>query len=349
MQSFLEIQKRLLPDLLIIMQKRYQILRFIRHMEPIGRRILAQQLGLSERVLRSEVEFLKSQQLINIRTSGMSVTADGMLVLEKLEGMMREVTGMHIMEAQLKEKMKIADVIIIPGDSDTLPWIKDELGRTCVQTMKKRLHDKNIIAVTGGTTIATVAEMLTPSFASNKHLVFVPARGGIGEDVKNQANTICARMAEKSTASHRVLYVPDQVSKEVYESFMKEPAIQEVLSLIKSAHMVLHGIGEALTMAKRRHTDSQNMQKIIEGQAVGEAFGYYFDEQGKVVHKVPTIGLQLEDLENIPHVIAAAGGASKAKAIKSYMKSAPSSTILVTDEGAAAALLKDEITPGRTL
>ncbi len=60
------------------------------------------------------------------------------------------------------------------------------------------------------------------------------------------------------------------------------------------------------------------------GHAVGEAFGYYFNEEGEVVHKVPTIGLQLEDLSHIEHVIAVAGGSSKAKAIRAYMKSAPS-------------------------
>jgi central glycolytic genes regulator len=75
-------------------------------------------------------------------------------------------------------------------------------------------------------------------------------------------------------------------------------------------------------------------------KAVGEAFGYYFNEQGEIVHKVLTIGLQLEDLVDIPNVIAVAGGSSKAKAIKAYLKQAPASTILITDEGAARKLLK---------
>ncbi|MBC8923120.1 hypothetical protein IAI17_35635, partial [Escherichia coli] len=93
--------------------------------------------------------------------------------------------------------------------------------------------------------------------------------------------------------------------------------------------------GDALAMAKRRHTGEDVLEKIIHRKAVGEAFGYYFDEQGEVVHKVPTFGLQFEDLAQIPHIIAVAGGTSKAKAIKSYMKSAPKNTILITDEGAA--------------
>ena len=61
---------------------------------------------------------------------------------------------------------------------------------------------------------------------------------------------------------HRVLYVPDQVSDEMYQSMIKEPEIHEVLHLIKSANMVLHGIGDAMTMAERRKTAPEIMQKL---------------------------------------------------------------------------------------
>ena len=63
MQSFIDIQKRLLPDLLQVLQKRYSILRYIGFMQPVGRRSLAASLGYTERVLRSEVDFLKEQNL----------------------------------------------------------------------------------------------------------------------------------------------------------------------------------------------------------------------------------------------------------------------------------------------
>ncbi|MGE6257465.1 sugar-binding transcriptional regulator [Heyndrickxia sporothermodurans] len=339
MYSLIELQKKLLPDLLSIMQKRYHILRSIHYMEPVGRRTLAQVLGLSERVLRSEVEFLNDQKLITVKTSGMSVSEQGISILHGLDGMMREISGINEMEQRLKEELNLQEVVIVPGDSDEAPWIKQELGRACVKRMKKRLVEENIIAVAGGTTMATVAEALTLSFGEEANILFVPARGGIGEDVKNEANSVCARMAENTGSKHRVLYIPDQVSDEVYQSFVKEPIIIEVLNLIKKANMVLHGIGDANVMAKRRKTKEEDMKIITDGQAVGEAFGYYFNEAGEVVHKVPTVGLKLNDLSTIEHVLAVAGGASKAKAIKACMKSATKSTVLITDEGAAKKIL----------
>jgi central glycolytic genes regulator len=339
MQSFIDIQKKLVPDLLQVLQKRYSILRYIGFMQPVGRRSLAVSLELTERVLRSEVEFLKEQNLIFTNNVGMSLTSEGKNLLEDLEGLMRELKGIDVMELELKHRLGIKKVIIVPGDSDESPMVKGELGKASAFCMKKLLSGKNIIAVTGGSTMAAVAERLTPDF-SKKELLFVPARGGVGEDVHNQANTICSNMAKNTDSKHRVFYVPDQVSSEIYESLIKEPDIHDVLHLIKSASMVLHGIGDAITMAERRKTNPDIKKKLENGKAVGEAFGYYFNEEGEIVHKVFTIGLQLEDLAEIPHVIAVAGGASKAKAIKAYFKQAPASTILITDEGVAKRLLK---------
>jgi central glycolytic genes regulator len=339
MQSFIDIQKRILPDLLQVLQKRYSILRYIGFMQPVGRRSLAVSLGYTERILRSEVDFLREQNLIYTNNVGMSLTSEGKNLLEDLEDLMRELKGIDVMELELKHRLAIKKVIIVPGDSDESPMVKGELGKACATCMKKLLDGKNIIAVTGGSTMAAVAERLSPEH-TKKELLFVPARGGVGEDVDNQANTICSNMAKNTHSKHRVFYVPDQVSTEIYESLIKEPDIHEVLKLIKSASMVLHGIGDAITMAERRKTNPEILNNLESEKAVGEAFGYYFNEEGEIVHKVLTIGLQLEDLADIPNVIAVAGGASKTKAIKAYLKQAPASTLLITDEGAARKLLK---------
>lgn len=335
--SLIDIQKRLLPELLPIMQRRFDILQYIGLMEPVGRRSLSVSLGITERILRSEVSLLKDQKLIHVASIGMSLTIEGREVLDGLRETMRELMGLNSLEIQVQKRLGVEKVIIVPGNSDEYPWVKSEIGRACAICMKEILAGENIIAVTGGTTMAAVAEMLTPELC--KEILFVPARGGIGEDVQNQANTICAKMAEKTQSKHRVLYVPDQVSNEMYQTIMKEPVIHEVLTLIKSANIVLHGIGDAITMAERRKTPLEKVEKLRQEKAVSEAFGYYFNEEGEIVHKVHTIGLQLDDLANVDNCVAVAGGASKAKAIRSYMKQARPNTILITDEGAAKELL----------
>ncbi|MFC0274630.1 sugar-binding transcriptional regulator [Metabacillus herbersteinensis] len=339
MSSLIEVQKKLLPDLLLVMQKRYEILQYIRLMQPIGRRSLSTSLGISERILRNEVQFLKDQNLIDIHTSGMTLTKDGSSLLKALEEMMKDVLGLSLLETTLKERFNLNKVIVVSGDSDQSPWVKKEMGRACVTCIKDRLTGKNIVAVTGGTTLAAVAEMMTPD-SKNRELLFVPARGGLGEHVENQANTICAKMAERAMGNYRLLHIPDQLSQEAYHSIIEEPSIKELLEMMKSSSMVIHGIGDAKTMAERRKTPLEEYKKIEEGNAVAEAFGYYFNQQGEVVHKVQTVGIQLDDMNRTPNVIAVAGGASKASAIEAYMKQALDS-ILITDEGAAKELIRD--------
>ena len=80
-------------------------------------------------------------------------------------------------------------------------------------------------------------------------------------------------------------------------------------------------------------------QKLKRWTAVGEAFGYYFNEQGEVVHKVKTVGIQLDDLRTCTSCYCCCRWFFKGKSNTAYMKQAHH-TILITDEGAANELLK---------
>lgn len=340
MRALLDIQKKLVPDLLELMSLRYQILRFINLVQPIGRRSLATSLGMSERVLRSEVTDLKGHGLLDMASLGMTLTEEGKHVLTELEEIMKEVFDLKKVEEQLKQVLNLSEVVIIPGDCDQDSWVKKEIGRATVQLMKQHLRaeQEKIVVLTGGTTVAAVAEMMTPD-AEMRETLFVPARGGLGEQVENQANTICATMARKAMGHYRLLHVPDQLSKDSYKSLMNEPKIKEIIELIHSSNLVVHGIGEAKIMAERRSSSDEVLENLVKKKAVAEAFGYYFNQKGDIIHKVLTIGLKLEDVVNTKYVVAVAGGTSKAKAISAYMKQ-ESSNILVTDEGAAKALLQ---------
>ncbi len=127
MNQLIQAQKKLLPDLLLVMQKRFEILQYIRLTEPIGRRSLATSLGLTERVLRSEVQFLKEQNLIDIKTNGMTMTEEGYSLLSILEDTMKDVLGLTLLEKTLKERLNLKDAIIVSGDSDQSPWVKKRI------------------------------------------------------------------------------------------------------------------------------------------------------------------------------------------------------------------------------
>lgn len=337
----LKLFEMIAPDFLAVVQERYRILQSIYWMQPVGRRTLSESLDLTERVLRTETDLLKKLQLIDSSKSGMMLTPKGEETYKKLGSTMDQLFGMHQTEKRLAQYFGIDRCLIADGDSDQQVKVVSEFGHLLNETLASNLpNGNNIIAVMGGLTMAKAARELTNLETERRKNFFVPARGGIGEAVNVQANSVSAEMAIRTNGHYRSLYVPEQLSKATYDSLLQEPSIVEVLTLISEANCVIHGIGRALHMAARRKMTEAEILMLKQKNAVAESFGYFFDEEGNIVYKIPRIGLDLKDLKNIPYVFAVAGGKTKAKAIHAYMKNAPKQTWLITDEAAANEILK---------
>ena len=306
-------------------------------MGPVGRRTLSNNLNQSERTIRREVEFLQEQGFISSSHAGMRLTEAGQQVLLDLEDYIREIRGLADLELELKNILQVNKVLIVPGNSDVDPMVKKDLAKVTSRYLRSVLKDGDILAVTGGSTLAEVAD----SFASNgisKNVTVVPARGGLGEDVNLQANSIAAKLAIGLGGAYRLLHAPDQVVPGVMETIVNEPLIRDVIALGRRAQVLLHGIGTAEEMARRRGLDEDLIMKLITAGAVGEAFGYYFDKDGKIVYSTSSVGLRLEDLAKIPLIIAVGGGQSKAWAVWSVAKLGHCD-VCITDEGAARRLI----------
>ncbi|OUM98958.1 MAG: hypothetical protein BAA02_03980 [Paenibacillaceae bacterium ZCTH02-B3] len=345
MRKMVEAQLKLVPDLLRVMRKRYEILRQIRLSGKTGRRTLAASVNLTERSLRTELDVLREQGLVEIGPSGMALSAEGERLLEELEPFVREWFGLTRLEEALREAFGLKRVIVVPGDSDQSEAVKQEMGRAAARVLVGVLKPGDVVAVMGGTTMACVASHMQSSTPLRDNW-FVPARGGLGESVDVQASTVASEMAKRTGARYRMLHVPDHLGEEAYQTMMQEPNVREVVEMIRSARIIVHGIGEAMTMARRRKLDERTMEELRREGAVAEAFGYYFDRSGAVVYRRTTVGLRLQDLERADTVIGVAGGRSKGEAIAAVLRYGQND-ILVTDEAAAEEALKTmESRPG---
>lgn len=340
MRNLLEIQEQLLPDLMDTLKRRYKVLYQIKLSGMVGRRTLASSLSMTERVLRAETDFLKAQGLIEIETLGMRISGAGELLLEQLEPVMKELFGLTNLEEKIRQAYRLRKVVIVPGDSESSIDVKRELGRAGAKALLGVVERGDIVAVTGGSTLAEVAEQMTPlTTGTLTDTWFVPARGGLGESVEIQANTIASKMAKKVGADYRLLHVPDLLSDDAYQSLVQDHHIQEIVDLIRKSRVIVHGIGDAMEMAHRRKLDQQSIDNLQNDGAIAESFGYYFSEEGTVVHRMLTLGLRLEDIMRTETIIGIAGGASKARAIHSVLKFGQEN-ILVIDEAAAIELEK---------
>ncbi|QQE79982.1 sugar-binding transcriptional regulator [Alicyclobacillus sp. SO9] len=329
--------RRVVPELIEDLQARVRILQRVKLLQPIGRRGLAVQMGLTERVLRSEVDVLRQQGLLEFASAGMSVSDEGERLLEQLDIALASLDGRDALSGALSRILEIPHVVVVPGDSDEENWVKQTLGYQASQELAARLSRTDVLAVTGGTTMAATAKMMPQhEFPSVK---VVPARGGLGENVSLQSNTIASELAKQLGGTSIMLHVPDQLSQDTFHRLVQEPHIQQRLSEVRDATFVLHGIGDAMKMAKRRQMDDSEVEVLNTSGAVAEAFGYYFNAYGETVYSMTTVGLRLADINHIRVIMAVAGGHSKARAMAAAAK-AYRIDVLVTDEGAAKQIIQ---------
>lgn len=336
MRYLLKIQEKIAPELISIVENRYTILRNIYYYQPIGRRALAEKTNISERLVRKELDFLCGRGLIKVYRSGTVLTDLGSKFLSELDKYMKELKGIRTLEEQLKGCLGIEEVHIVSGGLEP-SIINQEIGRYTARLLHRLLKDGDILAVTGGTTLAQVASAMHEN-DSPMDIIVVPGRGGLGEEVEIQANTIAATIAKKLGGRYHLLHIPDSIQEENVDIIMAEPSIQRVLKFLKKANILIHGVGSAEIMAARRDMSPEEIQELKNRGAVAEALGYYFNESGEIVYVTTSVGLHLEDLKNIEKVIVVAGEPDKARAILSVV-SPLYHNILVTDESTAREIL----------
>lgn len=314
------------------------ILRTIYYNQPIGRRGLSNELKIGERIVRTEVNFLKDQGLLNIETMGMFITKDGKNILDNLSVIINEFKGISNLEKTLEQILNIKNVIIVPGNSSEDRLVVRDMGKVTSKLLKDTIEDDYIIGITGGNTMASIAEEMSPE-KQPRNILVIPARGGLGENVETQANSISAIIANKLGGSYKLLYVPDNLEKEALEIMKKNKDIKESIDLINKMNILVFGVGRADTMAKRRNLSKEKIEELKSGGAVAEAFGHYFDIKGNQVWEYLTVGLTMDKFKDTEHVIAVAGGEEKAEAIIAISSLKENMTI-ITDEEAAKKILE---------
>jgi len=326
------------PETINLLETRYIILRTIFYNQPIGRRSLSDILGFKERAVRDQVNFLRNQGLLKIDIMGMYITDEGIKTLESLHPVYNHIKGIPELEVKLKKLLKIKEVYILPGNSRDSGMVLRDMGKITSKIIKNTIKNGDIVGITGGSTMAAVAEEFIPD-KNKRDVIFIPARGGLGRNVETQANSIAATLAKKLGATYRLLFVPDGLEKEALEYILKNEDIKESLNLIDNMNVLIFGIGRADTMAERRNLPEARVRELIKNGAVAEAFGHYFDIKGNEIWEYKTVGLSLNKFKSLKKVIAVAGGEEKAEAIIS-ISTLNENMILITDESAARKIIE---------
>ena len=338
MKNLLEIQQKLIPEVVEIMTKRYLVLREISLNGPIGRRALATNLQNSERVVRSETELLKQQGLIDVDLKGMTITEEGRELLRDLKDVMSDAMGLNELQEEVRQHLGIKKVVLIPGSYDNNHSLLKDISKQAAKYFLNIIKEDDIVSIAGGSTMLEFAKSIKSDKKYNSVTV-VPARGSVGLDVETQSNNVVAEVSKNIHANYKLLNVPDQLCEESIKTLTQEPEIKNTLELIKNSNVLVFSIGRADEMVKRRKLSDEKAKDIMNKKAVGEAFGHYFNKKGEIVYKLNTVGIDMESFKNKRETIAVFAGRKKAEAFIPISK-INKNIVLITDEESAKEILK---------
>ena len=343
--DMISLMQRLAPDLTEEMARRALILERIHALQPVGRRQLAAALRMPEREIRNTAALLKELGYLELNASGMSLTEQADGLIPAADAFSRALSGITEMEIRLSSLLPVEDVVIARGNADTDLHVLNDVGRLCAARLRSLLLSGETLAVTGGRTIAAVAQNLQPGPPLN--VMVVPARGGMGRSAELQANTLASAIANRLGGHYRLIHLPDHLDPTALQELIKLPEISEVMDLISRADVVLHGISDARDALRDPRLSRKEQAALRDGQARGECFGCFFDPEGRLLLRLSSVGVDPERRKRGCRMVAAAAGESKAEAIIAALRH-DRHRLLVTDEGAAEKmlrLLEDDILP----
>lgn len=335
----------IVPELSAAYQRRMKVLQTVIRYGPIGRKLLAEMLKVTERPLRKDIDLLKKQELISVTVNGMTITESGrQLVAELVLFDSGSQMTNHRLEQACRQRFDHSELYVISSDASNAVGIWSQMGIAVSRYMDRMLDAGHCtIAVAGGTTLSQMVSKISGDLLrQNRTFDVVAARGGLPETTDIQANTITERLADCLNGQAHVLYSPEMMSEESVKVLEREPAIGETLQLLKRSDVVLYGVGDAHQMASRRHLSTSVIEEITQQNAVGEVFGSFFDKQGNILYSIPRIGMHLEDLQSVALPILVAVGQEKADALAAYLRLAPPQSVIFIDETCAQSVLNGE-------
>ena len=241
---------------------------------------------------------------------------------------------------KLCQRFELEDALVIPrrSDSGATMSINRRIAIAAASYLERYLKPDAVIGFGWGDTIMNV--LFSIRHESLDGVTFASVAGGIdrySREVFAQGNGVQAHL--QLIPAPLVVNSPDTAN-----ALRQDSSVSRVLELSRTAVATITGIGGAETTASSVRAGLYSpsaITSIAELGAVGDMLGEWFDAEGKVVPDATSdrrIGMELQELLSMPHVIGIAAGPDKVTAIRAALLGGYLDA-LVTDEETAEQLI----------
>ena len=248
-------------------------------------------------------------------------------------------------EQHLVETFGLREAVVIAGEGLSEEALRRRLGLAAASYLRRTLRDGLRVGVGWGRTLRATVEVLNNERQVAIHAV--PLIGGIGQVSPSfQVNDLARRMAEAFGGTWQALYAPAFVGDtQARDALLNHPDVKLVMEGWETLDVALVGIGHFAfqrqsSMFFAEYMAQTLLQELEERGAMGDLCGRFFDIYGRqCILEAGVIGISLDQLKALDHVIGVAGGKEKMTAILGALRGGYLN-VLITDTVTAQAVLE---------
>ncbi|MFI7679143.1 sugar-binding transcriptional regulator [Actinophytocola sp. NPDC049390] len=217
-----------------------------------------------------------------------------------------------------------------------------EVGAAAAAILGRIVRPGMVIGLSNGRVHGAVLQRLSPVAVPD--VTFVQMVGGLSEENPLvDGPELCRGFASAFDGVAHTLHAPLIVgSPRDAAALMSSPEVASTLRRAAAADLAVVGIGAGFRHATGvfdHYLTKSDMRALRAQGAVGHVLGQFLDHDGQVLDHPArdlVVGLRLEHLRNIPHVIGIAAGREKGEAIAAALRGGLVNALIVDRETAQA-------------
>ena len=280
---------------------------------------IAQKIGISRSIISKKLQDAKDLGIVEI--------------------FIKDETAYTVeLEQKLESKFKLEEAIVVATHDLSYEESSNWLAKKAAYALNKRILKVNKLGISWGKTIRKFVNEFP--YITHKELVIVPLIGGMGtEEVDLHSNQICYDLKKKMQCTCKYLYAPALVEDQTMKlDLSKNKYINEVLNEGKTVDMAIVGIANPYhnsTMQEIGYINNKDLEEFRYYDVVGDCNSRFYTSDGEEANSPINqriIGLSLDDLREIPTVVAIVSGENKEKAVVAALNSNIIDIVVMTDK-----------------
>jgi DNA-binding transcriptional regulator LsrR (DeoR family) len=169
-------------------------------------------------------------------------------------------------------------------------------------------------------------------------------------DAQEVGRVVAQRLGGSFLSLNTPAFIPD---KRTRAALLELPQVRTVHETLDRARVALVGLGTLANsvFVERGTLDASMIRELQRAGAVGEVCGRFIDASGNECAtgwRDRVIGVELDQLRNIPHVVGVVSGNDRSAAILAAIKGRLLKALVIDEVGAAALLAAAPSTPAKT-